>query len=510
MTDSAYLSRLTRWAPLLLAVALAVGYLLWAPHTADLAGQTARAELFRRSGFVPYWTGWYAGIPTVGYSLTTPALLGWLGPAWLGALAIIATALVVVPLLRNALHPRVGAVAFVMAAALNVISGRTTFAVGAVVALAAVLAAERARTGLALLLAAVATITSPVAGVLLLVVAITLVVVDPERRSSGAALAAGIILPLVALAWLSQGEAAGYEPFTRTSLLMSVGTAAVVAIVPTGKRVRTGAVVAIVLLLAAYIVHSPVGANATRIAVLGAAPTLVAAVRLDGRLVAGGAVVLASLLPLSQLHNDLSAARTDDTSRQFVGPLVQHLNASRVAHTQRVELVDTATHWPSTYLLPRFALARGWERQVDETRNPMFYGRAPLTAATYRSFLDRNAVGAVAVATGVPLDYGATREAALVVGGLPYLHLTWSDSHWRVYAVARPTSIIAAPAVIDSFDDTGITLTVPKAGRYLVRMRWSPYLVVRGGRVSRAANHQVVVTLSHAGTHRLHATWRLP
>ena len=91
MSDVAVHDRLIRWIPaLIVATLLAAIYLAWAPHTADLAGQTARADLFDRSGLVPYWAGWYAGIPTASYSLATPALLGWLGAVSLGAVAIVA------------------------------------------------------------------------------------------------------------------------------------------------------------------------------------------------------------------------------------------------------------------------------------------------------------------------------------------------------------------------------------------------------------------------------------
>ena len=81
------------------------------------------------------------------YSLVTPPLLGWLGPVWLGALSIVATAVVAVPLLRDARRPVCGRRLLRLAAALDVVSGRTTFALGAVVALAAVLAAERRAVG---------------------------------------------------------------------------------------------------------------------------------------------------------------------------------------------------------------------------------------------------------------------------------------------------------------------------------------------------------------------------
>ena len=501
-------ARLADWSPYLVAVAIAVLYVCFTPHTADLAGQTAREELFRRSGFVAFWSGWYAGVPSAEYSLITPPLLGWFGAVWLGALSIVATALIVVPMLRTSVRPRLGAIAFVAAASLDVASGRTTFAVGAAVALAAVVAVERRSVPLTVALAALATATSPVAGFLLFVAALTVLLADRSRRQVAIALAAGVTGMLGILALLSRGTA-GYEPFSRVSLLLAVATTAVVGFAPVGNRLRVAAGVTIVMLVGVYFVHSPVGANATRIAVLAAAPTLIATAKVSQRVVLVAAGVLAALLPLAQFHNDLRASTADDSSRAFVAPLLAQLSSDPLVKNHRVELVDTATHWPSTYLLPKVELARGWERQVDESRNPMFYGRGPLTARTYRAFLDRNAVGAIAVATGVPLDYGVTREAALLKTGLPYLRLVWSDQHWRLYTVDRPTPIVAAPARVLRLTDTGMTVKVPAAGSYLLRMQWSPYLAVTGGTLVETANNQVELRLTSGGTHDLHAIWRL-
>ena len=33
----------------------------------------------------------------------------------------------------------------------------------------------------------------------------------------------------------------------------------------------------------------------------------------------------------------------------------------------------TANHWESAYLAPKFDLARGWLRQLDTTRDDIFY-----------------------------------------------------------------------------------------------------------------------------------------
>ncbi|MBV9487075.1 MAG: hypothetical protein JO246_13565 [Frankiaceae bacterium] len=489
------------------ALVLALLYVVWAPHTADLAGQTARADLFDRSGFVPYWAGWYGGFPTTSYSLTTPALLGWFGAVWLGALSIVATSLVAVPLLRSARRPAAGAQLVVIVATLDVISGRTTFAVGVVVALATLLAAERDRGVLAVLLALLTTATSPVAGVLLLVVAVALFLVDGGRRRRAFGIAVAVVVALGVIAWLSPGGG-GYEPLTRTSLLIAVGTAMIAVVAPVGRRVRMVALVSIAMLFVVFWVHSAIGANATRIAILGTAPAVVAASR--GRITMAFWAGLALVLPLAQLHNDLAARGRVDTERSFTAPLAQAIAADPDLHGFRVEVVDTATHWPSTYLLGPVAIARGWQRQIDEERNPLFYGRSRLDATTYRAFLDRNAVGAIAVPSGVSLDYGAKDEAALIATGLPYLETVWRDSHWTLYGVADAMPIVPAPLVIESLTDTGVRFQAPAAGRYVVNLHYSPYLTMSGGSVSEAANGLSAVTVSRGGTFWLHAAWQVP
>ena len=108
------------------------------------------------------------------------------------------------------------------------------------------------------------------------------------------------------MALLSRGGSSGYEPFTRASLFMAIGTTAVVVIAPVGRRLRIAGGVTIAMLLVVYLVHTPVGANATRIAVLVAAPVVVAAARVSRRALMVGAVALAALLPLAQFHNDLT------------------------------------------------------------------------------------------------------------------------------------------------------------------------------------------------------------
>jgi hypothetical protein len=512
----------SRWAlPLAVGVVLGALYIVIAPHTADLAAQTARAEVYRRSGYVPYWTGWFGGTPLAGYSLITPPFLGLFGPVWLGALTVVASGAVAVPLLKETRRPRAGAVAIVVSAAFDVFSGRTTFAAGVVVALAAMLVVERRHARGALVMGILATATSPVAGVLLAVAAAATVLAGPRRRKAALLALAGIAVAFIVIAILASGSRGGYEPFTRTSLLLSVGTTLVVMLSPVGRRLRVVGWLTLWLLAGCYLIHSPIGANATRIAVLGAAPALVAVARWP-KLVLVPSVIVAGLLAVGQLANDMAAAGGTVATREFVTPLKGELLALPNIYQYRVEVVAPKTHWPLTYLLPDVALARGWERQTDEARNQLFYGRAPITAASYRRFLDHNAVGYVALPFHSSLDYGSTREAALIRRGVPYLQQIWSNDDWRLYAVTDPEPLVSRvsgsppdaaqspTAQVLAADDTGFTFDVFAAGRYLVRMTWSPYLVASDGEVARAPGDLVWVTLPSAGHYRLQANWRWP
>ena len=44
----------------------------------------------------------------------------------------------------------------------------------------------------------------------------------------------------------------------------------------------------------------------------------------------------------------------------------------------RIEVPPTANHWESAYLAPKFELARGWLRQLDTTRDDIFYDEGEL------------------------------------------------------------------------------------------------------------------------------------
>lgn len=490
-------------------VVAGIGALLWLHHTpqvGDLAAQTAYAQLARRAGYVPFFARWYGGVPVGGYSLLTPPLMAAFGVRAVGVLATLASAALAALLVGGARRPTAGAAVFALAACADLFSGRVTFAAGGAVALGAVLAAERRRPVPAAALGALAAVTSPVAGLFCLLPAAVLLLTDPPRRRPALFLGGGAAVALAAVSLAF--PVGGYEPFADFVLRPALAIPLAAALLPVGRRVRVGLLLSAGAVLGAYLVHSPLGSNVTRLSILVVVPTLVAAARLPLLLLAPAALVL-GLWPWHQLHDDLVAASDASARPSFVAGLAGRLRGDPTVATQRVEVLEPRTHWAQTRLVDAgVTVARGWLRQVDEGRNPLFYGRAPLTVGSYRGWLDGQGVAYVARPHGVPLDFGTGAEDALVGGGLPYLHPVWSDAHWTLYAVDRPAPVATGAAAVTALTDTGAQLA-GGPGVVTIALHWSPYLVVGGGVVQRDGDRTRVV-LATGGSHRLHAVWRWP
>ena len=50
-----------------------------------------------------------------------------------------------------------------------------------------------------------------------------------------------------------------------------------------------------------------------------------------------------------------------------------------------------------------------------------------------------------------------------------------SSAHWRLFAVLDPTPLAQPPAVLQSVGTDSFALSVPRAGTYQVRIRYTPY-----------------------------------
>ncbi|MFG1952587.1 hypothetical protein [Micromonospora sp. NPDC048830] len=515
----------------LAAALLAVAFLLAPPMGTDLAAQVARAGFTGRHGAIPVDLGWYGGVDQYGYSLLTARLAAWTGPRPLGAVAAVlaAGALGWLFARHRARRPVPAGLLGAIVLVGNLASGRITFAVGLAFGLLALcaVAADRpprpARLVLAGLLAALATWASPVAGLFTGLAGAALLLaalrrgpgpgrplpggwrVDrPLGESLTLALAPAVALAPMALLFGNGGT----QPFSAESMRINVALAvAVFFLLPRRRRtLRAGAALAVLLLVAAQAVPTPIGSNALRLPMLFALPLLAAHAPLPGPWLAG---LLAAVVWWQNpvMTSDLGRAGSPESARAFYQPLADEL--ARRQPVGRVEVVPLRDHWESAYLPDTVPLARGWERQVDTARNPLFY-EGDLTADGYAGWLRREAVAYVALAPDSVPDRWGRQEAALVAEGQPYLREVWRDATWRLYAVTDPAPLVGAPGRLVDSGRSAVRFTVDVPGDVPVRVRWSRWLTLTGANGCLAPGPDGFVTVRGAtpGAYRVSSSLR--
>ena len=160
-------------------------------------------------------------------------------------------------------------------------------------------------------------------------------------------------------------------------------------------------------------------------------------------------------------------------SPEFFAPLLAEIERRRPAG--RVEVVPTYRYWEAAYVPATVPLARGWLRQADTARNPVFFGER-LSSGGYRRWLRDNAVSLVAVADAPVAPVGRS-EAALIRTGPAYLRRVWRNQDWTLYAF---TGAVPLAEGLVAADEREVTVDVPAARDVLVRVRWSRWLTVRG------------------------------
>jgi hypothetical protein len=494
-------SRAPAWG---LAALLAIAYLLVAPSSADLAAQDYRADL----GLVLWDNGWYGGHHVPGYSVLFPPLAALLGARVVGALSAVAAAWLFERLVRGTDGARVASLWFAAGTVTTLITGRLTFALGVAIALGAVLAGARGRGVWACVLAALASLASPVAGAFVALAAAAWWL--DRRRWWSVALAACAVAPAAALA-VAFPEGGSF-PFVPSSFWPALAAAlAVVLALPRDARLlRIGAGLYALAMIASFAFATPMGGNVVRLGALVAGPVLAAMLwRRDRRTLALLALPLLYWQWVAPVDDWARSAGDASVHERYYAGLLEFL-ASRDGGPFRLEIPFTDNHWESRWVAPHVPLARGWERQVDRARNGLFYDGRPITAARYRRWLDDNAVRFVALANA-PIDYSAAREAQLVRDGLPYLRPVWHDSHWRVFEVAGARPLAAGAARATALGTSSVRLQALRPGVVDLRVRFTPYWRVAVGRgcVSRGAGDWTRVRVDAAGPVVLRASFAL-
>jgi hypothetical protein len=475
-----------RAAPVLVAAALSVAYLIVQPRTVDLAASVFRARLFGEAPWAIWNNAWYSGHPTWSYSVLVPALAWLLSPALLAALSTVASAALFEPLVRRrfgARAARFGALWFGAGAATPMLSGRVTFAAAVPAALGALLAVQRGRVALGVALAVLAGLLSPVVGLFVGLAGVAYALSGARR--AGAALAVAAVAPpsVVALAFPDGGEG----PFVFSAFWpVPLFALAFLFVVPARERaLRIGAALYAVAAVADWAVSNPVGGNVVRLGALFGGPLLLCALLASRQRIRAPAIALLVAFGVWQW----SAAVRDvvqtwgdrATEASFYKPLDDFLGRAN-GEPFRVEIPFTFSHWESAEVSPRFALARGWLRPDDVDYNHLFYG-GRLDADSYHHWLADHGVRFVAVPRAKP-DYSARGELALVEGGLPYLRAVWQSREWKVYEVGRPRAMALGAQVVGlGLDDA--TLRFRQPGTALVRIRWSPYWRAAGACVEK-------------------------
>jgi hypothetical protein len=490
---------------------LAVLVLLAPPSGTDLAAQVARADFWSAHGWAAVDLSWCGGVHPAAYSVLAPPLMATVGVRLAGALAAVSAAVALASLLHRAgvTRPRLGAAWGGVVLVANLVSGRITFGLGAAVGLVALLMLPRrppaspARLALAGVLTVVTTLLSPVAGLFVGLAGLTLA--GTGRRAEGGTIVLCAALPLLAVqAVFPDG---GTMPYAwRVAWPTLLATLVVALLVPRrAAAVRLGALLYAAGVLAAFLLSTAVGSNAERLGLLLAGPLLAALAR-GPRVVLVPVLALAAYWQAAPGRADLRYAADPAARAGYSAGLLAQLRLLH-AETGRVEVVPQRNHWESAVVARSFSLARGWERQLDLARNPLFY-QGRLTPAAYRSWLADSAVGYVALAD-VPLDWAAGAEADLVRAGQPELEPVWSDAHWRLWRVRDRTPLVSPPARVVAATPVSLTVDVPSAQPVLLRLRWSPWLAVAGPTgCLRRDGDRVRLEASAAGTYRIKAGFR--
>jgi hypothetical protein len=489
------------WLPAVaLSSALALAMLLWSPPVGDLAAQVFRTELFHEAGLAIWNGSWYGGHYTLTYSVLFPPLAALVGPQVVGLLAVVASSYLFDRLVRDrwGVEARWATLWFGAGVVTLLADGQLTFALGVAFGLAALRCLQTGRAPLAIAAAAACPLASPVAGAFLAGVLLA-GALEPGWRANRLAIAAGALSLTLVLAPNLAFPEAGHFPFVFSSYIAIPLWCAGALILTQGvrgeerqlRRVLVAYVLASTLL---WLMPNAMGGNAVRLGALFGGPVLAAVLLSRRPHPTVPTWFFAPLLVLAiagSLYWQLTASVTQiarsvgdpSTTKAYFHPVAHWLRAHG-GDGARIEVPPTANHWESAYLATKFELARGWLRQLDTTRDDLFYDDKKLNLDSYGAWLRANAISYVAL-PDAPLDYSSVAERRLVLREPSYLDLRFRSEHWRIYEVRDPKPLVAplggAAATVKWFGRQGFALDVTRPGEFLVRVNFTPYWSIARG-----------------------------
>jgi hypothetical protein len=471
------------------------------------------------SNGAPVDLGWYGGVPVASYSLLSPWAGALLGLPVVGILGTVLGATSTTALLgRLRPDPVRWTTAGVLSAATwaaNEWSGRTTFGLGAALGCLALVAASGrwGRRGhlAGAVLAALAGATSPVAAAFLLLAAAAWwcgaqpgLPISLLRPVGPWWIAVGALLPVGSARLL--GAVSGPQPTSAHQMLAALAAVGLTAaLLPSGHRVlRAGMAFTAVLLLATWLISSPVGSTSTRLVLLFAVPVLVAVARTQMVATVLAAAGVLWLLP-PVVVQDLMPREPTPPAPQADALLAELRDRGPVG---RIEVVPLNSHDESISVAQDVPLARGWLRQLDTVHAGLFYDGS-LDADAYRSWLTDAGVSYVVLPRG-PLDWPSGGEARLLRRGVPGLQEVWSDRSWRLFEVSGGGAV-RGDATLVSSDRSRLVVDVPTPGEIDIALRWSQWSSVEGpdGCVSPGdRDGWTTLTAQRPGRYVLTSSWQ--
>jgi hypothetical protein len=475
------------------AAAIAVALLTFAPPTGDAPSHLFQTWLYRHGGFQLWNNLWYAGrYEFVSYSVLYYPLAAQTGelPVLAAAAAALAASLAAVSVREWGRAARGPAIAFAVTTTfVLVVSGSYPFTAGAACACVALLALQRRRRVVFAIAVVAALGFSPLAFMVLLALLAGLLLGAPEpvvaARRHWAALGVVVIALLAGVLLQRAFPSGGIYPYNAADAVVVVAFSLAGLYVtgrsPRARSLRMLFVAYLVLNLVAFLFKSPVGSNATRLFAVAGAPLLWLSANVSRQ--RSQAIVLPLLAATAALQvgpwirDAYSAWGNPAESAAYWRPAVRFLRSAG-DDQHRVEAVATWGHWEAYYLARAgFPLARGWFRQDDFPENRVLYHH-DLTAAAYDRWLRLLGVRYV-VLPDAALDYSSHAEARLLQSGDSGLRLAFRSRHLRIYELPDPAPIVSAPANAEAnlmrLGTSGVEFFASAPGSYLVRVRYTPY-----------------------------------
>jgi hypothetical protein len=543
------------WLPAVaLSSALAALMLVWDPQVGDLAAQVFHTELFEHTGMAIWNGSWYAGHYTLNYSLLFPPAAALVGPQVVGLLAVVASSYLFDRLVQDhwGIEARWATLWFAAGVVTLLADGQLTFAFGVAFGLAALRSLQTGRGWLAVLAAAACALSSPVAGAFLVGILAAALWERGERISRAALVAAAAALVLTVAPNLAFPEP-GRFPFVWSSFI-AIPIWCAGALFLTWRAEGEGRLRRVVIgygLASTLIFLTPnaLGGNAVRLGALFGGPVLAAILLSHRPLPVGGngalfggngvaqsgpglapplrwiprwfytAVLVVTLV--GSLYWQFTASVTQiarsvgdpSTKASYFQPAA-HWLMDHGGRGTRIEVPPTANHWESAYLAPKFELARGWLRQLDTTRDDIFYKEGALTDTSYERWLRNSAISYVALPRGAPLDYSSIGERKIILSDPSYLKERFRDDHWRIYEVvdSKPmvTSLGAGRASMMRVGPQGFALDVTRPGRFLVRLSFTQYWsIARGSGCLLRGGDWTIARTAHTGIFSVDADFSL-